>query len=100
MLEKISSPKDIKALSDRDVAALTGQIREKIISTVSENGGHLASNLGIVGISATRPMRKMILPSAWNPFPKILWDISIAKEKLPALSIQPVMTTMISECSR
>lgn len=48
MLEKINSPQDIKKLTDGQVLDLTSQIRKKIISTVSESGGHLASNLGIV----------------------------------------------------
>lgn len=48
MLENIKSPSDIKKLTDDEVKALTLEIREKIIDTVSKNGGHLASNLGIV----------------------------------------------------
>ncbi len=48
MLENISSPKCIKSLSDAEVNDLIGEIREKIISTVGKNGGHLASNLGII----------------------------------------------------
>lgn len=48
MLENIKSPSDIKKLTDGEVNALSGEIREKIISTVSSKGGHLASNLGIV----------------------------------------------------
>ncbi|MBR6918582.1 MAG: 1-deoxy-D-xylulose-5-phosphate synthase [Clostridia bacterium] len=48
MLDKINSPRDIKNMSVGELKALCGEIREKIIDTVSENGGHLASNLGIV----------------------------------------------------
>jgi len=48
MLEKIKSPSDIKNLTDGEITALTDEIRGKIISTVACNGGHLASNLGIV----------------------------------------------------
>lgn len=48
MLENIKSPQYIKSLSDSEVSTLVGEIREKIISTVAKNGGHLASNLGIV----------------------------------------------------
>ena len=48
MLEKINSPQDVKDLSLRELRELCGEIREKIIDTVSENGGHLASNLGMV----------------------------------------------------
>ncbi len=48
MIENINSPQDIKNLSVKQLRALCGEIREKIIDTVSENGGHLASNLGMV----------------------------------------------------
>ena len=48
MLEKIKSPADIKALSYKELRSLAGEIRNKITSTVSENGGHLGSNLGTV----------------------------------------------------
>lgn len=48
MLENIKSPQCVKSLSDSEVATLMGEMREKIISTVAKNGGHLASNLGIV----------------------------------------------------
>ncbi len=48
MIESIKSPRDLKAMSLKELRALCGEIREKITKTVSENGGHLASNLGIV----------------------------------------------------
>ena len=51
MLENVHSPEDIKALSIEELASLAGEIREKIIDTVSQNGGHLASNLGIVEVT-------------------------------------------------
>ncbi len=38
----------MKKLSDGDMQVLAGEIRSKIIATVAENGGHLASNLGMV----------------------------------------------------
>lgn len=51
MLEKVHGPKDLKALSIEELETLAGEIREKIIGTVSKNGGHLASNLGIVEVT-------------------------------------------------
>ncbi len=48
MIEKINSPQDIKDLSIRELRVLCGEIREKITDVVSKNGGHLASNLGMV----------------------------------------------------
>ncbi len=51
MLEKINSPSDLKSLDIASLNALCGEIRDKIIATVSKNGGHLASNLGAVELS-------------------------------------------------
>lgn len=48
MLEKIQSPQDLHALHAEDIPQLCGEIRETILETVSKNGGHLASNLGMV----------------------------------------------------
>ena len=51
MLEKIKSPADVKVLSDEELKSLAEEIRQKIINTVSANGGHLASNLGAVELT-------------------------------------------------
>ena len=51
MLEKVHSPEDVKALSLEELGILAGEIRDNIIGTVSRNGGHLASNLGIVEVT-------------------------------------------------
>jgi len=48
ILKNISSPKDIKKLSYNDLDNLADELRNKILDTVSNNGGHLASNLGVV----------------------------------------------------
>ena len=48
MLEKIKHPSDVKTLTDAELQVLVGEIRENIINTVAANGGHLASNLGMV----------------------------------------------------
>lgn len=48
MLHSIRSPEDIRGLSYEECAVLAGEIREEILRTVSKNGGHLASNLGVV----------------------------------------------------
>ncbi len=48
MLEKINNPKDVKSLNDSELNELCSDIRKKIITTVSQNGGHLGSNLGLV----------------------------------------------------
>lgn len=48
MLETIKSPADIKNLTYKELDSLSVEIRNKITETVGKNGGHLASNLGIV----------------------------------------------------
>lgn len=50
-LEKINSPEDIKKLSIDKLDILAKEIREFLISTVSQTGGHLASNLGVVDLT-------------------------------------------------
>ncbi len=50
-LEKLNSPKDIKKLNISELKALSNEIRQIIIETVKENGGHLASNLGTVELT-------------------------------------------------
>ena len=51
ILGKINSPDDVKALSKEELVFLCGEIRQELIETVSSNGGHLASNLGVVELS-------------------------------------------------
>ncbi|MHB8961781.1 MAG: 1-deoxy-D-xylulose-5-phosphate synthase [Saccharofermentanales bacterium] len=49
--EKIKDPADIKLLSNEDVLLLESEIRKEIIAVVSQNGGHLASNLGVIELT-------------------------------------------------
>lgn len=51
MLKDIKHPSQIKNMSIREMQALAEEIRTELIATVSENGGHLASNLGIVELT-------------------------------------------------
>ncbi|MBE5772896.1 MAG: 1-deoxy-D-xylulose-5-phosphate synthase [Clostridiales bacterium] len=51
MLEKIKSPSDLKKLNIKQLKQLAEEIRREIIDSVSENGGHLASNLGVVELT-------------------------------------------------
>ena len=69
ILEKINYPEDLKPLSLKDKEILAEEIREKILDTVSETGGHLASNLGVVELT-------IALHSVFNtPLDKIIWDV-------------------------
>lgn len=51
ILEKIKNPADLSGLSYPELNKLAGEIRGVIIETVSKNGGHLASSLGVVELT-------------------------------------------------
>ena len=51
LLERIHSPADIKKLSIEELTTLAAEIRTRIFEAVSKNGGHLASNLGVVELT-------------------------------------------------
>ena len=69
MLEKINSPEDVKKLNIKEKIELSNEIRKYILEIVSENGGHLASNLGVVEVT-------IALHSIFNvPEDKIIWDV-------------------------
>ena len=50
-LERIHNPADVKKVDASELSTLCSQIRRKIITTVSETGGHLSSNLGVVELT-------------------------------------------------
>ena len=69
MLEKINYPEDLKKLSIEEKETLAIEIRKYILEIVSKNGGHLASNLGVVELT-------IALHSVFNfPEDKIVWDV-------------------------
>src|SRR5207237_7952320 len=51
VLDRIKTPADLKKLSMDELAALAGEMRSRIFQAVSKNGGHLASNLGVVELT-------------------------------------------------
>jgi 1-deoxy-D-xylulose-5-phosphate synthase len=51
LLESIHVPADIRRLSMDQLAELAGEIRERVVQSVSANGGHLASNLGVAELT-------------------------------------------------
>jgi 1-deoxy-D-xylulose-5-phosphate synthase len=51
LLETISSPRDLKALSPAELPRLAGEIRDVLIETVSRTSGHLGPNLGVVELT-------------------------------------------------
>lgn len=69
MLENINSSKDIKKLNIEQKKQLAEEMRKYILEIVSENGGHLASNLGVVELT-------IALHSVFDvPKDKIVWDV-------------------------
>jgi 1-deoxy-D-xylulose-5-phosphate synthase len=70
VLEKITNPKDIKKLSTKKLYILSEEIRKRIIDVLSVNGGHLASNLGVVELT-------IALHFAFeSPYDKFIFDVS------------------------
>lgn len=69
LLDKINSPDDLKQLNTGELQSLCSEIREFLIDSVSETGGHLASNLGIVELTVA-------LHTVFNvPKDKIIFDV-------------------------
>ena len=48
LLKQIHTLRDIRSMSLAGLEELAGEIRLELIKTVSNNGGHLAPNLGVV----------------------------------------------------
>ncbi len=69
LLEAIDSPEDLRKLSEKDLPRLAREIRQTIIETVSETGGHLAPCLGVVELT-------LALHYVFNtPEDAIIWDV-------------------------
>ena len=68
-LEKVNYPEDLKKLDLKKLPILSDEIRNFLINTVSETGGHLSSNLGVVELTVA-------LHYCFNcPKDKIVWDV-------------------------
>ncbi len=68
-LGSINSPADLKKLNINELEVLAAEIRQFMVNTVSQNGGHLSSNLGVVELS-------IALHKTFNsPIDKIVWDV-------------------------
>ena len=50
-LSSIHSPDDVKKIPENEIDALSSEIREELVRIVTQNGGHLASNLGLVELT-------------------------------------------------
>ncbi len=68
LLEKITSPADLRSLDVAELATLATEIRTFIVGAVARNGGHLGSNLGVVEL--TLALHRVFD----SPQDRILWD--------------------------
>lgn len=69
ILDNINSPSDLKKLGYDELSILAEELRDYLIRVVSENGGHLASNLGVVELT-------LALHRVFDtPKDKIVWDV-------------------------
>lgn len=69
ILDRINRPEDIQTMKEEEKQELAKEIREEIINTVAQTGGHLASNLGVVELT-------IALHSVFHmPEDKIVWDV-------------------------
>ncbi|MBV8727758.1 MAG: 1-deoxy-D-xylulose-5-phosphate synthase, partial [Candidatus Eremiobacteraeota bacterium] len=70
LLDQIGSPAEIKKLSRAQIDQAAAEIRELLIATCAQNGGHLAPNLGVVELT-------LALHRVLNlPKDKLVWDVS------------------------
>ena len=69
ILNTIDSPEKVKELSYEDLDQLSAEIRREFIDRIPLNGGHLASNLGVVEL--TIALHRVFD----SPMDKIIWDV-------------------------
>ena len=70
LLDQITSPSDLKRLSDAQLGQLAAELRSETISAVSQTGGHLGAGLGVVELTVA-------LHAVFDtPRDKIIWDVS------------------------
>lgn len=69
VIDKVNWPEDLRKLTIKEKEELAEELRDKVINTVSKNGGHLASNLGVVELT-------IAIHSCFNmPKDKVVWDV-------------------------
>jgi 1-deoxy-D-xylulose-5-phosphate synthase len=69
ILDKMNDPGDVKGLNQDELGKLCSELRELLVSRVSQNGGHLASNLGAVELTVS--LHRVFD----SPEDKIIWDV-------------------------
>ena len=70
LLDRVSSPADLKRLSDPQLKQVADELRAETISAVSETGGHLGAGLGVVELTVA-------LHAVFDtPRDRLIWDVS------------------------
>ncbi|MCT8158719.1 1-deoxy-D-xylulose-5-phosphate synthase [Pseudoruegeria sp. SHC-113] len=70
VLDRVTTPADMKSLSDTELRQLAHELREETISAVSETGGHLGAGLGVVELTTA-------LHAVFDtPRDRLIWDVS------------------------
>ena len=68
ILDRIGTPADLRSLSEAELRTLAEEIRQFLVTTVSQTGGHLGPNLGVVEL--TLALHRVFD----SPNDRILWD--------------------------
>lgn len=69
LLDQINSPEELRELNDLELEQLAQELRDAIITTVAETGGHLAPSLGVIELT-------MALHYVFDtPKDKLVWDV-------------------------
>ena len=68
LLDQIDAPSDLKSLTREELGQVAQEVRNTIISVITERGGHLASNLGVVEL--TLALHRIFD----SPTDRIVWD--------------------------
>jgi 1-deoxy-D-xylulose-5-phosphate synthase len=69
VLDRVQTPADLKALTDAELAALAGEVRDETIRAVSKTGGHLGASLGVVELTVA-------LHAVYDtPRDVLIWDV-------------------------
>ena len=69
LLEKIQSPADVRKLSRLELQQLATELRDFLLQSVAQTGGHLSSNLGTVELT-------IALHYVFNtPHDRLVWDV-------------------------
>ena len=69
LLDRVSTPADLKSLNDRELRQVADELRAETISAVSQTGGHLGAGLGVVELTVA------IHAVFDTPRDKLIWDV-------------------------